>query len=120
YLRAADACVLPFDQGMFLNNSTFAAAVTHGLPVVTTRGDSVEAPFRDGVNVMLCPPKDPAALATALEKMAPDEGLRGRIRGGALRLAGECFSWDRVIERTLHVFNGHRAADGPARALAAS
>ena len=120
YLRAADACVLPFDQGMFLNNSTFAAAVTHGLPVVTTRGSSVEAPFRDGENLMLCPPRDPVALATALEKMVQDDGLRRRIRAGALSLARECFSWDRVIERTLHVFNGHRAADGQAPALAAS
>ena len=37
-LHAADVCVLPFNDGISLNNSTFAAAATHGLPIITTRG----------------------------------------------------------------------------------
>lgn len=119
YLRAADVCVLPFDKGISLNNSTFAAAVTHGLPVVTTRGDTVEGPFRDGENVLLCPPKDPPALALAVERLILDQTLRARLQVGALRLAEECFSWDRVIDQTLAFFQ-RRRSDEPQAALAAS
>lgn len=104
YLRAADLGVLPFDNGIFLNNSTFAAAVAHGLPVVTTRGDTLEAPFRDGENVLLCPPKDAAALASAIEQLIQDAALRERICRGAQQMAEDCFSWKSVIDRTLALF----------------
>src|SRR5262249_51996243 len=69
YLRGADACALPFDAGVYLNNSSFAAAAAHGLPIVTTRGEIVEAPFRDRENVLLTPPKDPQALSAAIERL---------------------------------------------------
>ena len=43
YLCAADICVLPFNVGVRLNNSSFAAAAAHGLPIVTTRGEMLES-----------------------------------------------------------------------------
>ena len=64
YLRASDICALPFDGGVSLNNSSFAVAATHGLPVVTTRGDVLEQPIVNERNVLLCSPKSPEELAT--------------------------------------------------------
>jgi glycosyltransferase involved in cell wall biosynthesis len=108
YLHAADVCVLPFDGGVSMNNSTFAAAAAHGLPIISTRGKSLERFFLHEENVFLCPPRDPEALATAIQTVMDRPELRARLASGASKLADEWFSWDRAAERTL-------AALGPRR-----
>ncbi len=108
YLRAGDVAVLPFDSGVFLNNSSFAAAVTHALPVITTRGAWVEEPLVDERNVLLCPPRDPDAMAKAIEMLAVRGDLREALGRGAERLAHEWFSWDSVVERTLNALGDGR------------
>lgn len=104
YLHAADICVLPFNDGVRLNNSSFAVAASHGLPIVTTRGDSLETPFLDGENVRLCPPKNPAALAAAITELVHSPKTRKRLAAGALELARSHFSWNRAIDATMRAF----------------
>lgn len=101
YLRAADVCVLPFDNGVTLNRSSLAGAAAHGLPIITTRGKALESPFKDGRNLLLCEPKDPESLAVAMESVICDRELRRRLCEGASELAQEWFSWDKVIEETI-------------------
>jgi glycosyltransferase involved in cell wall biosynthesis len=103
YLRAADACVLPFDRGVCIHNSSFAAAAAHGLPVITTRGKTLEGAFVDQGNVLLCPPGDPEALARLVEILLERPELQERLRTGALAMAREWFSWERATERTMAV-----------------
>ncbi len=107
-LHAADVCVLPFDDGVSMNNSTFAAAASHGLPVITTRGALVESPFRHEDNVMLCPPRDPEALATAIETLMNRTELRERLAAGARAMTEEWFSWDRAAVRILATLEPRR------------
>jgi glycosyltransferase involved in cell wall biosynthesis len=102
YLHAADACVLPFDQGVTLNRSSFGSAVAHGLPIITTRGSTLESPFVDRSNVLLCRPKDPESMAAAIESVICDVELRQRLSQGALQMARDWFSWDKAIEQTVH------------------
>jgi glycosyltransferase involved in cell wall biosynthesis len=97
YLRAADLCVLPFDIGVYLNNSSFAAAAVHELPIITTRGPTLEAPFLHAENVWLCPPKDPAELAAAIETLIDDPELRRRLGRGSGDLARTWFTWNRAV-----------------------
>lgn len=106
FLRAADICALPFDAGVRLNNSSFAVAVAHGLATITTAGPDIEPEFEDGVNVWLCPPRDPRALADAINALAGDPALRERLGAGARRLAEQCFSWTRAIDGTLAMLRG--------------
>lgn len=106
YLRAADACVLPFDGGVQLNNSSLAAAITHGLPVITTQHERLESQFVHQCNVWLFPPQDAASLAAAVEMVMDDSDVRTQLIRGARQLADEWFSWDRTIERTLTMLNG--------------
>ncbi len=106
YFRSADACVLPFDAGIHLNNSTFSVAATHGVPIVTTRPEVLDPGIRDGENVLLCPPREPEALAAAVETLMDDEGLRRRLGRGALELARARLSWERVMDQTLEIFEG--------------
>jgi len=111
YLYAADVCVLPFDQGVTLSRSSLAAALGHGLPVITTRGESLETPFRHGENVYLCSPKDPEALAEALAALEASAALRAKLGQGAAQLSQAWFSWDTAIDRILKTFQlpGRRA-----------
>ena len=108
YLHAADVCVLPFDDGVSMNNSTFAAAAAHGRPIISTRGKTLEQFFLHGENVFLCPPRDPEALAVAIETVMDQPELRGRLASGASELSREWFSWDRAVERTLATLQPRR------------
>jgi glycosyltransferase involved in cell wall biosynthesis len=104
YLRSADACVLPFDTGVKMNNSSFSSAAAHGLPIVTTRDDRLEPQFIDEENVLLCPPKSPEAVAGAIRRLMGDAPLRGRLAAGARRFAADWYSWDTAVERTVSLF----------------
>ena len=104
YLYAADACVLPFDDGVTINRSSFAAAVSHGLPTITTEGPVLESPFVDRINVLLCPPKNGQALAAAMDIIIKDSILRGQLHIGATAMAEEWFSWNNVVQRTVETF----------------
>jgi polysaccharide biosynthesis protein PslF len=108
YLHSADLCILPFDNGIHLNNSSFAVAASHGLAVVTTKGAVVETPFLDGENVVLCQPRDPQALVRAIEFILDDPNLKRKVEAGSLTLAKEWFSWEASLERTLKVFRNSR------------
>ena len=103
YLHGSDICVLPYKFGVQSNNSTFSAAASHGLPIVTTQGEMLDSPFVHLENVYLCSPQKPEALATAIETLLTRSDLRERLSIGALKLAQEWFSWERVIERTMKV-----------------
>jgi glycosyltransferase involved in cell wall biosynthesis len=106
YLSACDLCVLPFDRGVYLNNSSFAACAAHGLPIVTTLGPTLESPFKHNENVFLCPPQNPRLMADAIAELVNDQALRDRLSKNVSDLAERIFSWPLAIERTLSVFRG--------------
>ena len=95
--------MLPFVQGVRLNNTSFAVAATHGLPVITTRGEALEPEFVDRRNVLLFNPRDPRGLAEALVDVATDPALRAVLRAGASEFSrGRC-SWPAVTAQTLEL-----------------
>lgn len=100
-MLASDLCVLPFAKGVHLNNSSFASAAAHGLPIITTRGHDLEEQFVHGENVYLCPPQSAAALAAAIRTVVDDDSLREQLRTGIRRLTADWFSWDRAVDQTL-------------------
>lgn len=111
YLYAADACVLPFDYGVTLNNSSLAAATTHGLPIIATelptgRDEGLE----HGRNIYLCKPRDVQGLAEAIELVSTDRALRGRLRAGAELLAREWHSWDATTQHLVDVLQSAAGA----------
>lgn len=106
YLRGADICVLPFIRGVYLNNSSFSAAVAHGLPTIATKAEFVEFPFIHQKNVLFCPAKDSEALAAAITTLTHNSELRRQLSIGALEMAQEWFCWDKAVERTIKEFAG--------------
>jgi glycosyltransferase involved in cell wall biosynthesis len=105
-LRAADICVLPFDTGVCIHNSSLAGALAHGLPVITTQGIDMESVFIHKSNVFLCPPQNPDALAKAIETLIATPELRQRLSVGARELVEEWFSWEKAVQRTVEVLKG--------------
>jgi glycosyltransferase involved in cell wall biosynthesis len=106
-LRAADACILPFDSGISMHRSTFGVASAHDLPIITTRGDALESPFIDGQNLLLCPPRDPQAMAETIIRLISNPALKERLREGAKKLTRKYYSWETCTEQTLKVFQGN-------------
>jgi glycosyltransferase involved in cell wall biosynthesis len=100
-LRAADMCVLPFDSGICIHNSSLAGACAHRLPIITTEGPGMERLFIHGSNVFLCAPKNPEVLAQAMKTVIADPDLRERLRVGASELGEEWFSWQKAVTRTV-------------------
>lgn len=101
YLYAADVCALPFVAGVQMNNSSLAAVAVHGIPIITTKSPRIEAPFKDRENVLLCPPSDPEALASAIDSVITTPELRERLGRGAAELAHEWYSWEKALDRTM-------------------
>jgi glycosyltransferase involved in cell wall biosynthesis len=100
---AADLCVLPFRDGASFLHGTFHAALTHGMAIVTTQPRAALPELVDGENIVLAPPGDPAALATAIRRLAADAALRQRIGAGAKALS-EQFGWGRIAAETLELY----------------
>lgn len=69
-----------------------------GLPVVATSVGGVTGGVDDGVDGILVPPRDPAALFDALVAMAGDRGLRVRLARGSEARAGQ-FDAARALAR---------------------
>jgi len=101
FLHGCDVCVLPFVHGVRLHNTTFIVGACHGLPIVSTRGESLEPDFKDRQNVLLCWASDPRALADAMLEVAGNEPLRQQLRAGAREFAAGPSSWDAVSRQTL-------------------
>ena len=72
-------------------------ALLYGLPIVATRVGGIPELVRDGEHGLLVPPRDPAALAHALERLAADPALRAALRDRARARGVEvAWTWERV------------------------
>jgi glycosyltransferase involved in cell wall biosynthesis len=82
---------------------TVLEAMAMGRPVVTTDVPGCRQTVEDGVTGLLVPREDPAALAAALERLAADPGLRGRLGEAGRRKAEREFSNAGVLREVLRL-----------------
>ncbi|MBV2218488.1 MAG: glycosyltransferase family 4 protein [Diaphorobacter sp.] len=75
-----------------------------GLPLVTTDVPGCREVVSDGVDGLLVPPKDAAALARAIARLDADPALRARLGAAARAKALARFDERIVIERTFDVY----------------
>ena len=95
------ACLPSYREG--LPKSLLEAAAC-GLPIVTTDAPGCREVVRDGVNGLLVPVRDSAALATALGKLIGDPALRRRMGEQSRLLAESEFGQEAIIAQTLAVY----------------
>jgi glycosyltransferase involved in cell wall biosynthesis len=74
-------------------------AMMFGLPVVATRWRGIPDVVDDGVTGLMVPVRDPAALATALERLIRNPDLRLELGAAGRRKYGDGYTLDRHLER---------------------
>jgi len=74
-------------------------AQASAIPVVATRVGGVPEVVTDGETGLLCPPRQPAALATAIDRLADEPALRAALGTAGRRAVGETFTWPRLLNR---------------------
>jgi glycosyltransferase involved in cell wall biosynthesis len=74
-------------------------------PIVTTDTPGCREAVRHGVNGLLVPPRDAAALAESLRTLIVDPDLRVRMGHAGRRMAEEEFNIERVNAATLEVYD---------------
>lgn len=90
---SADCFCLPTVQESF--GLVFAEAMAAGLPIVACRASAVPEIVADGQTGLLVPPKRPGELATAMETVLMNHGLRKELADRA-RQRVEAYDVDRV------------------------
>ena len=78
-------------------------ALALGLPVVATNVGGVGEAMHDGIDALLVPPSDPAALADALQRVSSDQHLRERLAVASAARANE-FDVSRAVQRLEQIY----------------
>ncbi|MGI8855764.1 MAG: glycosyltransferase [Thermomicrobiales bacterium] len=120
-LAASDLCLLPYRDGASPRRGSLLAALTQGIPVITTTPaphayDGVPEP-RNGEVALFVPPDDSDALAEAVRRVIDDSALAARLRAGAAAYAAR-FSWSAIAAQTLAVYAALSKREIPDDAIA--
>jgi glycosyltransferase involved in cell wall biosynthesis len=124
WLRALDVFVLPSYANEGVPQALLQAMLV-GLPCVTTAVGGIPEIAAHERTALLVPPRDPAALAAAIERLAGDEGLRRELGEAARKHCVEGYSYERMLDRMEAVYRSAMnvsdlpdlpdVADGPGR-----
>ena len=79
-------------------------AQSQGLACLSTRISAIPELVDDGTSGLLVPPDDPAALASALERLIRSPALRSRLGGAGMARVRAGFSHEQNIERLVARF----------------
>jgi phenylacetate-CoA ligase len=108
-LLAAYAAADVFISSSAVDNqpNTLLEASALGLPIVATAVGGVPEMVHDGVDALLAPPDDPAALAQAILRLLREPGLAERLSQAAIANA-QRFTWPAVRPQVAAVYRRAR------------
>ena len=102
-LAAADVVAVPsvVDRAGNVDGlpNTLLEAMAAGRAIVASRVAGIPDVIADGVNGLLVPPGDVAALRAALARLAADDALRARLGAAARESVVKRHGWDRTARR---------------------
>ena len=101
--RESHIAVLPSYYAEGLPKALLEAAAC-GRPIVAADVPGSREIARDGESALLVPPRNPAALAAAILRLADDPALRARLGAGGRHLVEREFSEDRITGATLELW----------------
>lgn len=115
---AADVFALSSDwEGLPL---AVLEALALGTPVVSTDVGGISDAVRDGETGLLVPPRDPEALAAALERVLADRELAERLAAGGLAFAAAELAERAMAERYVEIYSSAVSARRKRRRSGAS
>ena len=98
-------------------------AMAAGKPIVATSAGGIPEVVADGVNGFLVPPRDHEAMASAIVRLLKDPALRQRMGDAGYSRVCDQFSAEKMLERTIRVYekltaqgSGLKAQAGASRA----
>jgi len=101
-LQTSDILVSPSRTECMPN--AILEAMWAGVPVVATRVGGVSEVIRNGQDGLLCPPRSPEALASAIERLMEDRELAQALAESAYRRVTTEFSFERRMYRMIQVY----------------
>jgi glycosyltransferase involved in cell wall biosynthesis len=108
YLASADLVVLPYTKTY--QSGVLMSAYAAGRPVVVTEKGGLPEMVREEKTGLVVPPRDPDALARAIEELLERPGLADQMGENASRLADSVYSWDAIAKRTVELYRAVIAA----------
>jgi glycosyltransferase involved in cell wall biosynthesis len=104
-LAGMDAAVAPYPRlpRFYFSPLKVYEYMAAGLPVVASRLGQLEGLIRHGVNGLLCPPDDAAALAAALAGLRADPGLRRQLGEAARATVLRQHTWAAAVGHILRL-----------------
>ncbi|HUQ74167.1 MAG TPA: glycosyltransferase family 4 protein [Burkholderiales bacterium] len=109
WLQALDVFALPSYANEGVPQALLQAMLT-GLPCVTTEVGSIAELAINERTALLVPPKDVAALRSALERLLADEPLRRTLGDAARTHCAESMSAERMLDRMEAIYSEASAA----------
>lgn len=103
-LRRIDCLVLPSDAEGF--GLVLIEAMAAGVPVIATDVDGIRDVVSHEANGLLVPPRNPAAIAHAIERIRTDESLRSTLIENGRRIVREQYAWPAVLAAYREVLFG--------------
>jgi glycosyltransferase involved in cell wall biosynthesis len=100
--RSADLSVLP--SFMEATSITGLESMACGLPLVGTKVGGIPVLIDDENTGVLVEPGDPEGLAKAIHQLADDATLRRGMGDRARQRAADLFSWDRIANETVAIY----------------
>jgi len=101
YISLGDVVVVPSISEGFGFCAAEASAL--GRPVVASRAGSLPEVIKDGVTGILVEPRNPRAIAEAVNRLLDDPALAGRMGASGVEYTAR-FTWDEAVKRYLEVY----------------
>jgi glycosyltransferase involved in cell wall biosynthesis len=98
-LAMLDVLVLPSDAEGF--GLVLIEAMAAGVPLVATNVPGIRDVVRDGVNGLLVPARNPAAIAAAIQRIFSDANLRDELIRGGRQSVADRYTWEKVLPQYL-------------------
>lgn len=95
-LSVADYAVLPFSKPASLRRGSLIAAITHGLPTITT--GPVNKPLEDGINVVALDEVTAKGIETSVERLSNDDNLNKLLKVNMKKISN-LFDWRNIASQ---------------------
>lgn len=113
YYAAADICVVPSHYEPF--GLVTIEAMASGTPVVGSDVGGIQFTIVPEETGLLCPPKDEAAFAIAIDRILSNPEWRNQLGGNAKKRVEKMFSWDGVASQLSQLYT--QLLEAPAKEL---
>lgn len=106
FVSVADCMVMPErqDAGCSFKSGSLAAALSFGLPVITSKGIMTDEILQDRWNILFVNPKSEGSYYEAIASIVNDNLLIEEISHNA-KAVGNMFTWQATYQRYMNIIN---------------